>query len=43
MLHNLIKEYKENGYNIVEREQDWSTMLKVIKKKSKDWKKKICI
>ena len=33
MLHNWIKKYKENGYNIVERKRGRPTMPKVTKKK----------
>ena len=32
MLHNWIKKYKENGYNIVERKRGRPAMKKVIKK-----------
>lgn len=32
MLHNWIKKYKENGYNIVEQNRGCPTMNKVIKK-----------
>lgn len=33
MLHNWIKKYKENGYNIVEQKRGRPTMNKVTKKK----------
>ena len=36
MLQNWIKNYKENGYNIVERKRGRSTMPKVIKKKGQE-------
>ena len=36
MLHNWIKKYKENGYNIVERKQGRPTMNKVTKKKENE-------
>ena len=36
MLHNWIKKYKENGYNIVERKRGRSTMPKVTKKKENE-------
>lgn len=52
MLHNWIKKYKENGYNIVEQNRGCPTMNKVIKrnenkirdeKNQKVWKKKMNI
>ncbi len=36
MLHNWIKKYKENGYNIVERKRGRPTMNKVTKKKENE-------
>ena len=36
MLQNWIKNYKENGYNIVERKRGRSTMPKLIKKKGQE-------
>lgn len=36
MLFNLIKDYKENCYNIVERKRGRSTMPKVTKKKENE-------
>ena len=36
MLHNWIKKYKENGYNIVERKRGRPTMPKVTKKKENE-------
>lgn len=36
LLHNWIKKYKENGYNIVERKRGRSTMPKVTKKKENE-------
>lgn len=36
MLFNWIKNYKENGYNIVERKRGRSTMPKVTKKKENE-------
>lgn len=36
MLRNWIKNYRENGYNIVERKRGRPTMSKVTKKKSKE-------
>ena len=36
MLHNWVKKYKENGYNIVERKRGRSTMPKVTKKKENE-------
>ena len=36
MLHNWIKKYKENGYNIVERKRGRSTMPKVTKKQKNE-------
>ena len=41
ILHNWIKKYKENGYNIVERKRGRPTMPKVTKKKSKETKDEI--
>ena len=38
MLHNWIKKYKENGYNIVERKRGRPTMPKVTKKKENETK-----
>ena len=38
MLFNWIKEYKENGYNIVERKRGRPTMPKVTKKKENETK-----
>ena len=38
ILHNWIKKYKENGYNIVERKRGRSTMKKVTKKKENETK-----
>ena len=38
MLHNWIKKYKENGYNIVERKGGRPTMPKVTKKKKNETK-----
>ena len=36
MLYNWVKNYKENGYNIVERKRGRSTMPKVTKKKERE-------
>lgn len=36
MLQTWIKNYKENGYNIVERKRGRSTMPKVTKKKENE-------
>lgn len=36
MLQTWIKNYKENGYNIVERKRGRSTMPKIIKKKENE-------
>ena len=36
ILHNWVKKYKENGYNIVERKRGRSTMPKVTKKKENE-------
>ena len=36
ILHNWVKKYKENGYNIVERKRGRSTMSKVTKKKENE-------
>ena len=36
MLQNWVKNYKENGYNIVERKRGRSTMPKVTKKKENE-------
>ena len=41
MLQTWIKNYKENGYNIVERKRGRSTMPKVTKKKNETDKEKI--
>ncbi len=38
MLQNWVKNYKENGYNIVERKRGRSTMPKVTKKKENETK-----
>ena len=38
MLNNWIKNYKENGYNIVERKRGRSAMTKITKKKEKETK-----
>ena len=38
ILHNWIKKYKENGYNIVERKRGRPTMPKVTKEKEKETK-----
>lgn len=38
ILHNWLKKYKENGYNIVERKRGRSTMPKVTKKKENETK-----
>ena len=38
-LRNWVKKYKENGYNIVERERGRSTMTKEINKKETDKEK----
>ncbi len=38
MLHNWIKKYKENGYNIVERKRGRPTMAKVIKQNKNETK-----
>lgn len=36
MLQTWIKNYKENGYNIIERKRGRSTMPKIIKKKENE-------
>ena len=36
MLHNWVKQYKENGYNIVERKRGRSTMPKITKEKENE-------
>ena len=38
MLDNWIKNYKENGYNIVERKRGRPTMAKITRKKGKETK-----
>ena len=38
MLHNWIKNYIKNCYNIVERKRGRSTMTKITKKKGKETK-----
>ena len=38
MLNRWVSEYKENGYNIVERKRGRSTMSKVTKKKKSETK-----
>ena len=38
MLNRWVSEYKENGYNIVERKRGRSTMSKVTKKKENETK-----
>ena len=38
ILHNWIKKYKENGYNIVERKRGRPTMPKVTKEKKYETK-----